>query len=373
LWAKERRSVAMKAAILYEPNTPLQVEDVTLEDPQENEILVKIMAAGLCHSDLHFMKGEMPVPVPVVMGHEGAGVVENVGPGVTAVQPGDHVVLMVAFSCGKCRYCYEGRLTMCVENLPIQMMATLPGAVQRLRKGDQALHHLFGLACFAEYAVVHERSAVKIREDAPFDAVCLLGCGTSTGLGASMHTAGIGPGQSVVVYGCGGVGLSAVMGARLAGAGKVIAVDVAEGKLEKAKELGADDVVDASQEDPQQKVMELTGQGADAAIECIGNTDVMVQAFGSIHNGGRLVIAGMAPLGAMLNVAPFEFLLGKTITGSVQGEITPFTDVPKFVDMFMEGKLPLDQLITRTLSLEQVNEGFEALEKGETVRSVIRF
>jgi S-(hydroxymethyl)glutathione dehydrogenase/alcohol dehydrogenase len=262
---------------------------------------------------------------------------------------------------------------MCVENLPIQMMATLPGGGQRLRKGGQALHHLFGLACFAEYAVVHERSAVKIREDAPFDAVCLLGCGTTTGLGASLNTAEIGSGDSIVVYGCGGVGLSAVMGAKLAGAGRIIAVDIADKKLEKARELGADDLINASQEDPQQKVMELTGGGADAAIECIGNTDVMMQAFGSIHNGGKCIIAGMAPLGTMLSVAPFEFLLGKTITGSVQGEITPFIDVPRFVDMFMEEKLPLDRLITKSLSLDEINEGFEALEKGETVRSVIRF
>ena len=363
----------MKAAVLYEPNTPLRVEDVTLDEPQANEILVKIMATGLCHSDLHFMKGEMPVPMPVVMGHEGAGVVEKVGPGVTSVQPGDHVILMVSFSCGKCRYCYKGQLTLCVENLPIQMMATLPGGGQRLRKADQALHHLFGLACFAEYAVVHERSAVKIRQDAPFDAVCLLGCGTTTGLGASLNTAGIASGDSIAVFGCGGVGLSAVMGAKLAGAGKIIAVDIAEGKLEKARELGADHLINASQEDPQQKVMELTGGGADAAVECIGNTDVMMKALGSIHNGGKLVVAGMAPLGAVLNVAPFEFLLGKTITGSVQGEITPFIDVPRFVDMFMEGKLPLDKLITKTLNLDEVNEGFEALEKGEAIRSVILF
>lgn len=363
----------MKAAVLYEPNAPLRVEEVSFDDPQANEILVKIKATGLCHSDLHFMKGEMPVPVPVVMGHEGAGVVEQIGPGVTSVRPGDHVVLMVSFSCGKCRYCYEGRLTMCAENLPIQMMATLPGGGQRLRKGEQLLHQLFGLACFAEYAVVHERSAVKIRQDAPFDAVCLLGCGTTTGLGASIYTAGVGPGKSVVVYGCGGVGLSAVMGAKLAGAGKIIAVDVSDRKLEKAKELGADDLINASKEDPQPKVVELTGGGADAAIECIGNTDVIMKAFGSIHNGGKCVVAGMAPLGAMLNIAPFEFLLGKTITGSVQGEIRPFVDVPRFVDMFMEGKLPIDKLITRSCSLDEINEGFEALEKGETIRSVILF
>jgi len=363
----------MKAAILYEPNQPLRVEEVTLEEPRECEVLVRIMCTGVCHSDLHFMKGEMPVPVPVVMGHEGAGIVEKVGPGVTMLKPGDHVVLMVGFSCGKCPCCFEGRLSECVENLPIQMMATLPGGGKRFRKGTQELHHIFGLACFAEKVVVHERSAVKVREDAPFEAVCLLGCGTTTGLGAAINTARVRPGESIVIYGCGGVGLSAVMGARLVGAGMVIAVDTVDLKLEKARELGADQVINASREDPQAKTMLLTGGGADSAIECIGNVEVMTKALGSIRNGGKLVIAGMAPLGHMLSIAPFEFLLGKTVTGSVQGEIRPFIDVPRYVDMFMAGRLPIDKLVTRSYRLDQINEAFAALERGEVIRSVIKF
>jgi len=363
----------MKAAILYEPDTPLRVEEVTLDEPQGQEILVKIAATGVCHSDLHFMKGEMPIPMPVVVGHEGAGVVEKVGPGVSMLKPGDHVVLMVAFSCGKCRYCVEGRPTMCVENLPIMSMATLPGGVRRLRKDGQELGHLFGLGCFAEYAVVHERSAVKIREDAPLEVACLLGCGTTTGIGAAINTAGIRPGESLAVYGCGGVGLSAVMGAKLAGAGKIIAVDTLDRKLEMAKELGAHHAINASQEAPQAKIMELTGGGADYALECIGNPDTMIQAFGSIRFGGKCVIVGMAPLGSMISFAPFEFLLGKTITGTVQGDIRAFVDVPRYVDLYMNGELPIDKLITRGYSLEKINDAFEALEGGEVIRSVIRF
>ncbi len=363
----------MKAAVLYEINTPLKVEEVTLDEPQENEVLVKIVATGVCHSDLHFMKGEMPQPTPFVPGHEGAGIVEKVGPGVTTLKPGDHVILMVAFACGKCRYCVEGRPTRCVENLPIQMMATLPGGGMRLHKGDQELHHLFGLASFAEYAVVHERSAVKIREDAPMEVVCPLGCGIATGIGTAINTTGIKAGESIVIYGCGGVGLSAVMGAKLAGAGTLIAVDTLERKLEMAKELGADHIINASQEDPKAKVMELTGGGADYAIECIGNVDVIMQAFGSIHVGGKCILVGMAPLVSMLSIAPFEFLLGKTMTGAIQGDIIAPIEIPRYIDLFMAGKLPIDKLITKNYKLDQINEAFEALEKGETIKSIIKF
>jgi len=363
----------MKAAVLYETNTPLKVEKVTLDEPQANEVLVKIMATGVCHSDLHFMKGEMPVPVPVVPGHEGAGIVEKVGPGVTTLQPGDHVVMMVAFSCGKCRYCIEGKPTMCVENLPIQSMATLPGGGIRLHKGKQALNHMFGLASYAEYAVVHERSCVKVREDAPLDVLCLLGCGTSTGIGAAINSTGIKPGESIVIFGCGGVGLSAVMGAKLAGAGKIIAVDTLDKKLKMAQKLGADHLIDASVDDPMIKVMELTGGGADYALECIGNVNVMTQAFASIRFGGKLVVVGMAPLGSLLSIATYEFLLGKTISGTVQGDINPQIDIPRYIDMYMNGKLPIDKLITKTYGLDQINEAFEALEKGQVIRSVIKF
>ena len=364
----------MKAAVLYEYNTPLKVEDLTLDEPQGNEILVKLEATGVCHSDLHFMQGDMPIPPPFVPGHEGAGIVEKVGPSVTTVQPGDHVVLMVAFSCGKCRFCYAGRPTLCVENLPIQMLATLPGQVFRLHKGDQNIHHLFGVACFAEKAVVHERSAVKVREDAPLDVVCTLGCAVGTGLGMSIRTAGIRPGDSIAIFGCGGVGLSAVMGAKLAGAGTIIAIDKLDNKLQKAKELGADHIINASQvEDPPSKVSELTGGGADYAVECIGNVNVMLQALGSVAIGGTCIVAGMAPLGTTLNLEPWHLVLGKKIMGSTQGDMIPQIDVPKYIDLFMAGKLPIDKLITKTYKLDQINEAFESLEKGEVIKSVIKF
>jgi len=363
----------MKAAVMYENNKPLQVEEVTLDEPQSQEVLVKMVATGVCHTDLHFIKGEMPCAMPVVLGHEGAGIVEKVGPGVTTLQPGDHVVLMVAWSCGKCRYCVSGRPAMCPEWLGYNMMGTLPSGTKRLHRGDQELNHFFSQSSFAEYAVVHERTAIKVREDAPLDEVCLLGCGTTTGIGAVINTAGIRAGESIVIYGCGGVGLSAVIGANLAGAGKLIAVDTLNMKLEKAKELGADYVINASQEDPVQRVMEITGGGADYALECIGNVNVMAQAFASIHSGGKCVVVGMASLGSMMNIATFEFLLGKTITGSVQGDIRASIDVPQYVDLFMAGKLPIDKLISRYYGLDEINEAMEALEKGQVIRSIIRF
>lgn len=365
----------MKAAVLHEAGKPLTIEDLEIGEPQAHEILIRNEAAGVCHSDLHFMKGEMPVPVPVVMGHEGCGIVEKVGPGVTSVQPGDKVITMVSFTCGACRYCVTGRPTECVENLPIQMMAELPlYAGKRLKKGEQEIHQIFGLGSFAERSVVHERSAVKVRPDAPSNVACLLGCGVTTGLGAAINTAGVRPGESLVVFGCGGVGLSALMGAKLAGAGTIIAVDISQNKLDKARELGADHTINPQEvENPVQAVKDLTGgAGADCSIEAAGVPALMEQAFGSIHNGGKCVIAGMAALGSMVSFAPFEFLLGKTITGSVQGGIIPSVDIPRLVDMFMDGKLPVDKLLSKTFPLDQINEAFQALENKEVIRSIIQ-
>jgi len=234
-----------------------------------------------------------------------------------------------------------------------------------------SIHHLFRLACYAEKMVVHERPAAKIRKDAPLEVACLLGCGTSTGIGTIINTAGVKAGQSVAIFGCGGVGLSAVMGAKLAGA-KVIAIDALDNKLEMAKQLGADYVINAKKDDPQIKIMEILGGGADVAAEFIGNTDVMLKAFGSIRARGVFVVAGMAPITAMLNIAPFEFFLGKTITGSVQGDVVPQIDIPRWLDLYMAGKLPIDKLITRSYSLDQINEAFQDLQNGKLIRGVIK-
>jgi NDMA-dependent alcohol dehydrogenase len=362
----------MRAAVLYEANTPLRVEEVTVDDPKDQEVLVKMVATGVCHSDLGIIKGENPSPFPIVLGHEGAGIVEKVGPGVTLVQPGDHVVLPAIFTCGKCRCCVEGQPALCSEVLPALITGTLPGGGKRLHKGDQELN-IFYTSAFAEYVVVRERTAVKVRDDAPLDVVCLLSCSISTGVGSVINRARIRAGESIVIYGCGGVGLSAVIGAKVAGAGKLIAIDVLDRKLEMARELGADYVINASREDPQQRVMEITGGGADYAIESIGNVEVMAQAFASIHDAGTCVLAGAAPFGSMLSTPPYQFLLGKTLTGSLLGNVRTRIDVPRYVDLYMDGRLPIDKLISRYYRLDEINEAFAALERGEVIRGVIRF
>ncbi len=365
----------MKAAVLYEAGKPLVIENVELDDPKANEIMIKLEAVGVCHTDLSFMKGDMPCPMPVVVGHEGCGIVEKVGPGVTSVQPGDKVITMVSFSCGKCKFCAQGMPTRCVENINIMMTAELPFfAGRRIRKGDKYIAQLFGLGSFAEHCVVHERSAVKIRKDAPSDVVCLMGCGITTGIGSAVNTAKVKVGDSVVVYGVGGVGLAAIMGAKMAGASNLIAVARSQNKLDMAKELGADYVINPNEvADPVAKVMELSGgAGCDVAIEAAGVSSVMMQAFRSIHNGGICVIAGMAPMIDTLTFMPFEFLLGKTVKGTVQGDIIGSVDVPKYVDMYMNGKLPIDKLISKTFSLDQINEAFAALENKQVLRSVIK-
>jgi len=363
----------IKAAVLYGPKTPLRVEEITLEDPQDHEVRVKVVATGMCHSDLHIIKGDEPSPFPVVLGHEGAGIVDKVGPGVTTVKPGDHVVMPAIFNCGRCRYCAEGQPALCAEVLPAHLLGTLPGGGRRFSKGSQQLNVFYSQGAFAEYVVVHERSAVKVRVDAPLDVVCLLSCAITTGVGAVVNRAEMRPGQSIVIYGCGGVGLSAVMGAKLVGAGKLIAVDLLDRKLELAKELGADYVVNASRENPQQRVMQITGGGADISIESIGSVKAMAQAFGSIHSAGTCVIVGAPPLTDVLSVAPYELLLGKTLKGSLLGNVRTMIDVPKYTDFYMNGRLPIQKLISRYYGLQEINAAFEMLEKGEIIRGVIRF
>jgi Zn-dependent alcohol dehydrogenase len=378
---EEETVMKMKAAVLQELGQPVKVEEVTLDEPQANEVLVKVAATGICHSDIHFMKGDMPQPVPVVLGHEGAGVVERVGPGVTTLKPGDHVIMMVICSCGKCRHCVEGQPAMCQEWLGYHLMGTLPCGTRRLHKNDQELNHFFHQSSFAEYAVVSDRTAIKVRDDAPLDVVCTLGCGTSTGIGAVINTAAFTAGETIAVFGCGGVGLSAIMAAKLCGAAKIFAVDINDMKLEKAKELGADYLINASQEDPVQRIIAIsgggssyTGGGVDHAIECTGNVIVMDQAFSSVRVAGNCVLGGMAPLGSKLSVDAWGFNVGKTVKGSVQGHVRAQLDIPTYVDLYMDGKLPIDKLISRRYQgLDNINEVISDLENGKVVRGVVVF
>ena len=368
----------MKAAVLYDRAKPLQVEEVTLDEPKEQEVLVKMVATGVCHTDYHVVTGDIGLPLPIVLGHEGAGIVEKIGPGVTTLQPGDHVVLVVIWSCGKCAYCARGMPSQCPMGFMSLGSETLPqpGGGKRLRnKDNQELGHFFNQSSFAEYAVVHERTAIKIRDDAPLEVACLLGCGTTTGVGSALNLAGVKAGQSIAIYGCGGVGLSAIMGAKLAGANPIIAVDLLDQKLEWAKELGADYGINASQENAPQRIIQLTAGGADCAIECIGNAEASTQAFASIGSVGKCVLVGSYPPTATMTIAPSgDFTTrGKTLTGGLQGGVVASVDIPKYVDLYMAGKLPVDKLISRNYSLDQINDAFAALKDGEVMRSIIRF
>jgi len=362
----------MRAAILYEPKKPMVVEEITIDEPQDHEVMVRLAATGICHSDLLPIKGDVPQVYPVVVGHEGAGIVEKVGPGVTGVRPGDHVIIACIYSCGKCHSCVGGQPSLCLESLPWHLMGGLPGGGKRLHKGDQDLNIMYSQGSFAQYVVVHERQAFKVSPEAPLDTVCLFSCRLTTGIGAAANRARVRAGDMIVVYGCGIVGLSVVMGARLCGAGQIIAVDKIEERLKVAGELGATHTVNASTENPQLKTIEITGRGADYAFECIGNAAVMMQAFGSIHATGTCIVVGATPAADMISLFPFELLFGKTLVGSFFGNLRQ-NDLPNYVDLYMQGRLPVEKLTATFYSLDQINEAVDAVDKAKVMRAVVRF
>ncbi len=367
----------MKAAILQELNTPLTIEQVELDDPKDREVLVKLVATGVCHTDIHCIKGDLATPPPVVLGHEGAGIVEKVGNAVTTVQPGDKVVLTVAPYCGKCPACMMGVPTSC-EDYPqtAMMMGSMTDGTKRLkRKNGEELSHFMAQSSFAEYAIVHESAAVKVREDAPLDVVCLLGCGVSTGIGAVINKARVKAGSSVAVFGCGGVGLAVMMAAKLVGARQIIAVDMLDKKLGFAQELGATDLVNASKDDPVAKIAEIAAGGVDYAFEAIGNTTAMTQAFHSVYArpGGMAVVLGLAPIGSSFSIEAWRFMREVTITGCTAGSIRPQIDIPRYIDLYMAGQLPLDKLISAHYTLNQINKAIKDTIDGKIMRGVITF
>jgi len=363
----------MKAAILFEPNTPLRVEEVELEGPQEGEVLIKLVGTGLCHTDVETAKGNLPALPPIVLGHEGAGIVEQVGTGVTTIKPGDHVVLTGGASCGECRHCVMGRPILCETFRNLNFNGTLPQGQRRLSKNGQKLNHYFLQSSFAEYSVAPQEAAIKVGEDAPLDIVGFLGCGGITGLNSVIYAAQVKMGSSVAVYGCGTVGLCALMMAKLVGAGKIIAVDVRQSKLKLAEELGATDTINIAGGNASEQVKKLTFGGADYSFVAVGDVDVMAQVIGNLRPGGTCILLGAPPKGARMNIEPLSLLSEKTIKGSSMGSGRPSLDIPLYVDLFMEGRLPLDKLVTRRYPLAEINTAFEALEAGEVVKAVIVF
>jgi Zn-dependent alcohol dehydrogenase len=295
-----------------------------------------------------------------------------VGPGVTRVQPGDHVIIASVYNCGKCRSCVEGQTSLCLESLTWHLMGSLPGGGKRLHKDKLDINVFFSQGAFAEHAVVPERSVFKVSRDAPLDVVCLFGCRVTTGIGAVANRARPRAGDSIVVYGCGVVGLSVVMGAKLCGAGQIIAVDKMEERLSVAKDLGATHTINASNENAMTKTIEMTGRGADYSFECIGNAGVMMQAFGSIHSTGTCVLLGATPATDMMNFFPFEFLYGKTLVGSLFGNLRDY-DLPRYIDLYMQGRIPIEKMSAGYYRLDQINEAVAAVDKAKVMRAVIRF
>jgi S-(hydroxymethyl)glutathione dehydrogenase/alcohol dehydrogenase len=359
----------MKAAVFREVNKPMEIEEVTVSKPGPREVLIRTKAAGICHSDMHFFNGSYPGKLPMVLGHESAGVVEQVGSDVHYVKPGDHVITCLSVFCGHCDHCLTGHLSLCQE----PEMSRGKEEEPRISHNDQPLTPFAQLGSFAEMMLVHEHALVKVREDMPMDRAALIGCGVTTGIGAVIHTASVQPGSTVAVIGCGGIGLSAINGAALAGASRIIAVDMVASKLELARKFGATDLVDASDGEAIENVRELTGGGVHYSFEAIGLKATAEQAFRMLRPGGTATVIGMIPPGQMVELHGVDFLAEKKIQGSMMGSNRFRVDMPRFVDFYLQGKLHLDDMISNRIALSDINEGMAALETGEIARSVIMF
>jgi S-(hydroxymethyl)glutathione dehydrogenase/alcohol dehydrogenase len=362
----------VRAAVLYECPGRLLVEDVTLDAPRAHEVRIRTLAAGLCHSDLHHIDGHAPIPMPVVLGHEGAGVVEAVGVGVTAVKPGDHVITFPLGACGTCVFCLSGRLTLCTQ------VALLRGPDEeprlRLASGEP-LRQFSGLSAFAEEMLVHENAVVKIRDDMPFDRAALIGCGVTTGLGAALKKAKVEAGSTVAVIGCGGIGLNCVQGAAIAGASRIIAIDTNPGKLERATRFGATDLVDVSAGDALEQVRELLPEhgGVDYSFEAVGSKETYELAFNLLRWGGTATVLGLPPADAKIELTALDLLGERHLQASRMGSVNFREDLPQFVDMYLEGRLELDELVSSRIPLDRINEGFAQIGDGAIARTVVVF
>ncbi len=366
---KTRAAIAMKAG------EPLIIDEVDLEGPREGEVLVEIKATGICHTDEFTLSGADPEGAfPAILGHEGAGVVLEVGPGVTSVEPGDHVIPLYTPECRECDYCLHPKTNLCQKVRATQGQGVMPDGTSRFSyKGEKVLHYM-GTSTFANHTVLPEIALAKVRKDAPFEKICYIGCGVTTGIGAVMFTAGVEPNTNCVVFGLGGIGLNVIQGLKMVGARQIVGVDVNPAKKELAEKFGMTDFVNPNQVDGDLvgHLVELTGGGADYSFECIGNVDVMRTALECCHKGwGESVIIGVAGAGKEISTRPFQLVTGRVWRGSAFGGARGRTDVPKIVDMYMEGRINIDDLITHTLSLEDINKGFDLMHAGESIRSVV--
>jgi alcohol dehydrogenase len=358
----------------YAISKPLRIAEVDLDPPGRGEILVKIAAAGLCHSDLSVINGDRPRPMPMALGHESAGIVEAVGDDVTDIERGDHVVMVFMPSCGHCMPCAEGRPALCEPGAVANGAGTLLSGARRLHCDGVAVNHHLGVSGFAEYAVVSRRSIVKIDRDLPLDEAALFGCAVLTGVGAVVNTAGLRPGQTAAVIGLGGVGLSSVLGAVASGARQVVAIDLSDDKLGLARQLGASHTVNARDADAAEQVREITGGGVDFAFEMAGAVRAMELAYKITRRGGTTVTAGLPPPGAALPLPLVQLVAEeRTVKGSYIGTCVPTRDIPRYIALYRAGRLPVDRLMSGKLQLDEINEGFDRLHEGRAVRQVIAF
>jgi NDMA-dependent alcohol dehydrogenase len=363
------------AAVFFEIGKKLDVREVEVGAPKAGEVLVRMAAGGVCHSDLHVMTGHLSAPLPAILGHEGAGVVADVGPGVTSVRPGDHVIPLWRLSCGECEWCTDGRPALCAAGMQVRSTGRLVDGTSRFSLGGKEIKHFNGVSTFAEYSVIPERSVLKIPADLPLDRAALLGCAVITGVGAVVNCAKVKPGSSVVVFGTGGVGLNVVQGAALAGAERVVAVDLLDRKLEFARQFGATHTVNAAATDPVKAVRELTGgRGVDYAFEVIGLPTTMRQAWDCLAKRGLGVMVGVSPFSAEVSVPVMSLVFEeRVLTGSIYGSARPRHDIPKLIDLYRAGKLKLDELLTRSWPFKEINDAYGALERGEVARAVVVF
>ena len=367
----------VRAAVAHRAGQPLAVETVRLEGPHEGEALVEIKATGVCHTDAFTLSGADPEGLfPAILGHEGAGVVVEVGKGVRSLKPGDHVIPLYTPECRECEYCLSGKTNLCQAIRETQGRGVMPDGTSRFSLGNERVHHYMGTSTFSHYTVVPEIALAKIREDAPFDKVCTIGCGVTTGIGAVIHTARVQPGDSVVVFGLGGIGLNVIQGARLVGAGTIVGIDLNPEKRALAERFGMTHFVNPAEVRGElvPYLVELTRGGADFSFECIGNVNTMRQALECCHKGwGTSVIIGVAGAGEEIRTRPFQLVTGRVWKGTAFGGAKGRTDVPRIVDWYMTGKIQIDDLITHQMPLEEINRAFDLMHEGESIRSVVTF
>jgi len=369
--------IKSRAAIAWGPGQPLSIEEVDVMPPKAGEVRVRIVASGVCHTDAFTLSGDDPEGVfPCILGHEGGGIVESVGEGVTSVQVGDHVIPLYTPECGECKFCKSGKTNLCQKIRETQGKGLMPDGTTRFFKDGQPIYHYMGCSTFSEYTVLPEISLAKVNPSAPLQEVCLLGCGVTTGMGAVVNTAKVEAGASVAIFGLGGIGLSAIIGATMAKAGRIIAIDINESKFELARKLGATDCINPKDYDKpiQQVIVELTDGGVDYSFECIGNVNVMRSALECCHKGwGESVIIGVAGAGQEISTRPFQLVTGRVWRGSAFGGVKGRSELPGIVERYLAGEFKLDDFITHTMGLTEINEAFELMHAGKSIRSVIHF